>query len=228
MIANKKKFWGGVGLMIGFIVVLILFFSPTFAGKNGLDYLDNLYNSISKGSAYYIQKVSEESGPFKGTVVTVSLNMINEKQAQQTALLFKKSGAAVELSGLKLKATGDLGNILASCLSDADAMYNNDGQKVSGKYGYDEKRVLFDWWKALKEMEKDLKRQKRFKGAKIVSVVLTKAVETAYNYYGIAPRSIGDQWGVVLFSLVFYVAYTVWYGFAIMFMFEGWGMRLEH
>jgi hypothetical protein len=24
------------------------------------------------------------------------------------------------------------------------------------------------------------------------------------------------------------VAYTLWYGFAIMFMFEGWGMQLEH
>jgi hypothetical protein len=24
------------------------------------------------------------------------------------------------------------------------------------------------------------------------------------------------------------VVYTLWYGFAIMFMFEGWGMKLEH
>ncbi len=34
--------------------------------------------------------------------------------------------------------------------------------------------------------------------------------------------------GIVIFSLIFYVVYTLWYGFAIMFMFEGWGMRLEH
>ena len=34
--------------------------------------------------------------------------------------------------------------------------------------------------------------------------------------------------GVVIFSLVFYVIYTLWYGFAIMFMFEGWGLKLEH
>jgi hypothetical protein len=31
-------------------------------------------------------------------------------------------------------------------------MYRNDGEKVSGKYGYDEKRVLFNWWKAFKEL----------------------------------------------------------------------------
>jgi len=32
----------------------------------------------------------------------------------------------------------------------------------------------------------------------------------------------------VIFSLVFYVVYTLWYGFGIMYMFEGWGLRLEH
>ena len=61
MIANKKKFFGGVGLMIAFVIVLIIFFSPIYAGKNGLEYLDNLYNSISKGSAYYIPKVKKKS-----------------------------------------------------------------------------------------------------------------------------------------------------------------------
>ena len=50
MIEDGKKFWGGAGMMVGFVIVLIIFFSPTFGGKNGLDYLDNLYNSISKGS----------------------------------------------------------------------------------------------------------------------------------------------------------------------------------
>jgi hypothetical protein len=57
MIANKKEFYGGLGLLIGFVVVLAVIFSPIFKGHNGLEYLDNLYNSISKGSAYYIPKV---------------------------------------------------------------------------------------------------------------------------------------------------------------------------
>jgi hypothetical protein len=28
--------------------------------------------------------------------------------------------------------------------------------------------------------------------------------------------------------LIFYVVYTVWYGFGFMYLFEGWGMKLEH
>ncbi|MBC8456757.1 MAG: hypothetical protein H8D67_02020 [Deltaproteobacteria bacterium] len=228
MIEHKKEFYSGFGMIMGFLIVLVIFFSPIFKGQNGLDYLDNLYNSISKGSAYYIPKVKKESNKFKGNPVSVTLVMADEKKAEQTAQLFKAGGAETIVLGNQLKVMGDLGKILENCLADADAMYKNDGQKVSGKYGYEEKRVLYNWWKALKEMEKDLKKQKKFKEAKIAALVVKKAVESSYNYYNIESQKIGDRWGIVLFSLVFYVVYTLWYGFAIMFMFEGLGMKLEH
>ena len=88
--------------------------------------------------------------------------------------------------------------------------------------------MLYNWWSALKAMEFDLKQQKRFTVAKIADLVNQKAVETAYNYYGIDGQKITDRLGVVIFSLVFYVVYTLWYGFGIMYLFEGWGMQLEH
>ena len=228
MIEKKKEFYGGLGMMIAFIIVLIIIFSPIFGGRNGLDYLDNLYNSISKGSADYIPKVKEESDAFKGNAISVNLPMADKKQADQTAPLFKAGGAEALVSGSEVKVTGDLGKILENGLADADAIYHNDGKKVSGKYGYGERQVLYNWWKALKAMEKDLKRQEKFKEAKIVALVVKKALESSYNYYKIEPQKIGDRWGVVLFSLIFYVVYTMWYGFAIMFMFEGWGMKLGH
>ncbi len=68
MIADKKEFYGGLGLLIGFVVVLVVIFSPVFKGQNGLEYLDDLYNSISKGSAYYIPKVKKEIDTFAGKV----------------------------------------------------------------------------------------------------------------------------------------------------------------
>ncbi|MBE9580361.1 MAG: hypothetical protein IMF18_01940 [Proteobacteria bacterium] len=228
MIAHKKEFYGGAGMMVVFAVVLIIIFSPVFKGQNALEYLDALYNSISKGSAYYIPKVKEEVDKFSGNSVSVTLAMANEEQAKQTALLFMKGDALVNVSGTELKVTGDLAKILNNCLADADDMYNNLGNKVSSKYGYDEKRVLYNWWKASKAVDKDLKKQKLFTEAKVVASVIKKTVETSYNYYKIESQKISDRLGVVLFSLIFYVAYTLWYGFSIMFMFEGWGMRLEH
>ena len=225
---SNKEFFAGLGLMVVFVVVLILFFSPIFNGKNGLDYLDNLYNSISKGSAYYIPKVKKDAEGFKGNAVSVTLNMANEEQAQQASLLFTASGAEAVTAGPQLKVAGDLGKILEDCLEDADAMYHNRGEEVSGKYGYEERRVLYNWWASFKEMDKSLKKQKKFREAQVLELVSKKAVETAYNYYQIEPQSIGDKWGIVIISLLFYVVYTVWYGFAFMFMFEGWGMKLGH
>jgi len=127
-----------------------------------------------------------------------------------------------------LRVSGDLGKILENSLADADAMYRNDGKAVRGKYGYEERRVLYHWWKAMEEMDKGLKKQKKFQEGQVVSLVGKKAIESSYNYYQIEPQKIGDRWGTVLFSLVFYVVYTLWYGFSILFMFEGWGLRFGH
>jgi len=228
MIEKKKEFFGGIILLIGFVVILVIIFSPVFKGQNGLEYLDDLYNSISKGSAYYIPKVKAETEPFSGRSVTATIEMKDESQTQQAAALFMKSGALVNISGTRLKIEGDLGKILANCLVDADLMYMNEGQAISTKYGYNERQVLFNWWQALSAMDKALTKQKQFKESKAIDLVVKKAVETSYNYYQIEPQKISDRAFIVLFSLVFYVIYTVWYGFAVMFMFEGWGMELEH
>jgi hypothetical protein len=228
MIAKKGEFYTGAGMMAVFVVILIVMFMPVFKGHNGLDYLDSLYNSISKGSAYYIPAMQDEAKAYAGSNVKLTLTMQDETQARQTSLLFQKGGALVNASGATLSLDGDLGAILAVSLEDADLMYHNKGTAVSDKYGYDERQVLYNWWAAGNAMEKELKRQKQFKAAKIVATINKKAIETAYNYYRIEPQSISDRYGIVIFSLVFYVLYTLWYGFGIMFLFEGWGLRLEH
>jgi len=228
MIANMKKFILGLVMMATFIVVLIIFFSPVFGGKNGLEYLDDLYNSISKGSAYYIPKLRQDVQAYTGSTVDMTLKFKSTEQARQTSLLFEKAGALINVSENTLKVSGDLGAILQSCLDDSDSMYLNDGQKLSARYGYDERQVMYNWWTASKEMDNDLKKQKKFKAADMVATVEKKAIETVYNYYRIEPQKISDQYGIVVLSLIFYVVYTVWYGFAFMYLFEGWGMKLEH
>jgi hypothetical protein len=228
MIAKVKEFYTGFGLMIGFVIILVFFFLPLYEGKNALDYLDNLYNTISKGSAYYIPKAKEETARFNGSVVNITLAASGPKQAEQTALLFKASGAEAIVKDAQLQVTGDLGRIFENALADAEIMYRNEGNKLVEKYGYDERLVLFNWWKAMQEMDKDLGKQKKFKEGKAAAFVQKKAIEASYNYYKIEPQQIGDRWGTVVFSLIFYVVYTLWYGFAILFMFEGWGLKLGH
>lgn len=228
MIAAKTKFSLGLGLMAAFVAVLVMIFSPIFKGQNALEFLDSLYNSISKGSAYYIPDVKKEVQAFSKGQVSFAVAASDATQADQMAKLFRAAGSSVSVAGTQVKVDGDLTQILGSCVADSDAMYQNQGKKVAERYGYEEKRVLYNWWIACREMDKELKNQKKFKEAKLVTLVSGKAVETSYNYYNIEPQKITDRLDLVLFSLVFYVIYTLWYGFAIMYLFEGWGMRLGH
>ena len=64
MIAKKKEFYGGSVMLAGFLIVLVLMFMPVIEGHNAMEYSDSLYNSISKGSAYYIPKIKKEIDVF--------------------------------------------------------------------------------------------------------------------------------------------------------------------
>lgn len=227
MIRNRRKFYTGIALLAGFMVILGILFSPIFGGHNGLNFLDSLYNSISKGSAYYLPEVTEKTAAYVETDISVSLELAEEMTAQ-AEIIFERSGADAAVFDGGLTVSGDLGVIFQSCLADAESMYQNDGSAVREKYGMEEKQALYTWHSAFTAMEKDLNRQKRFKEAKMVGSVVDKAVDLSYNYYGIDAARISDSPWVVVFSLLFYVIYTLWFGFAILFLFEGVGMQLEH
>lgn len=226
MIADKIKFYTGLGMLAVFAVLLTTMFLPIFDGKNGLEYLDGLYNSLSKGSAYFIPELREDSSEYIGTSIDVVLETETEEQAEQTALLYQEAGAEVVTSGVELGVNGDLGIILASCLDDADAMYYEDAETITDKYGYDAMHVLHNWWVSLEEMNKELEDEDMFDEAKVVTSVNEKGVAPSYNYYGIEPETVSSRIGVVIFSLVFYVIYTVWYGFALMYLVEGLGLKI--
>jgi hypothetical protein len=228
MSSQKQSIFKGVALIGSFLVVLVFLFLPLFNGHNALEFLDNLYNSISKGSANYLPGVREEVLGFKVRPIEVSFSMDDEKQAAQTAPLFEAGGGRALAKENAVTIEGNMAGFLLNALDDAEKMYANQGENLRNKYGYDEHRVLYNWWSALKAMDFELSKQKLFKEAKLVAVVQNKAVETAYNYYGIEAQSVRDKYGVVILSLLFYVVYTLWYGFGVLYLFEGLGLKLGH
>jgi hypothetical protein len=225
---QKRALYKGIGLLLSFTVVLVLLFLPIIDGRNPMEYMDNLFNSISKGSAYYIPKVKETVQGYQGNPLALTLTMADEQQAGRLSGLLGGREVAVAVSGNQVAISGSLNTLLLQALEDADIMYVNDAERIVAKYGYNERQALFDWWSTLKALEYELNKQKRFDAAKLVALVQAKAVETSYNYYGIKAENIGDKIGIVLVALAFYVIYTLWYGFGIMYLFEGWGMNLGH
>lgn len=226
MSSRKSRLAIGITLLVSFFVVLAIFFMPIFGGHNGLNYLDNLYNSISKGSAYYIPKVQQLVEDHGSKKVALNLKMTDAATTVAVERLFTTAGATTSVEANNLMVNGDLAIIFSACLEDAEAAYHNRDGELEAKYGVGVRQTMYGWWAALGAMEKDLKRQKIFDSADLAHSVQAKTVECAYNYYGIEPQNIAEKWAIVLFSLVFYVVYTVWYGYAIMFIFEGLGFDL--
>jgi len=227
MITDKVKFYTGAAMLAGFFLLLAVIFSPIFDGKNGLRYLDELYNTISKGSAFYIPEVREEAEDYVGTPVSATITLKTAEQAEQTALLYRASGAEAVTSGASLEIDGGLGRILDTALDDAEAMYYNDADTITDRYGYDERQVLYNWFQSFSAVKAEFEDEGMFDEAELLTRTNERAIEPAYNYYGIEPEDIGDKAGIVIFSLVFYIVYTVWYGFGLMYVIEGLGLKIQ-
>jgi hypothetical protein len=244
--AQKRHMAYGIALGISFIVVLVLIFSPIFPKttegepQNGLQWADEMFNSLAKGSSYFIPKVAKSNEEFMGKMFTVSIKLgkpedkpgDGEKRAERASKLFTvNEGAKVEVNGAELKIEGDLGKVLAAALRDSETMYRNEGEKIKALYGTamktdDEKQMFRQWWNVLDKINKQFMIEKKAAESKIVSNVMKKAVEAAYNFYKVDAVKVKEKAGLMIFLLVFYVVYTMWWGFAIFFTFEGIGLSM--
>lgn len=229
MSMQKKLKIRGILMLIGFFILLATIFTPIFPGKvNGLDYMDNLFNTISKGSSYFIPETLKSSDKYAGQMIDVKIKVDNDKQAINTAKLFQVSGLEATASGKEVAVKGDMSLMLKSSLADADQMFHNNGAPVAAKYGYSEKEALYNWWTAFKAIDKSLMAQENFKEAKAFNSARSKVLEPAYNYYGVASSNYRDNVGLIVAALLFYVVYTMWYGFGLMWLFEGLGLKIGH
>lgn len=228
LIRDKKHFVKGLVLAISFLVVLGIMFTPNFGNnKNALEASDQLFNTIAKGSTYFIPDLQKKNQEFMGKTFKVDIKLKTSELGQRTAKVFKTAGAKITGEGAQLEVSGDLGQVLGAAISDSGAMFHNRDSELSAKYGLQGLDVMAAWWNGLKDVNKDLTRQKRFKEAAFVDTVIKRGVEVGYNFFGIEAGSAVSKAGMLSFSLVFYVIYTLWWGIAILFLFEGIGLEMK-
>lgn len=227
LIKDNRLFLWGIGLTLSFLAVLIYMFTPNFGdNRNAFEASDQMFNSISKGSINYIPGLTKRTETFNNSPladVTLKLDD-NTKKAIKDILNINKIEAFVTEKGLKIDSS--LGEISRAALKDSASMFNNKGVDLSSRYGISEKEVMYVWWSFLRGLDLHLKMEKRFKEASFTSEVVIKGVEVGYNYYGIEPQNAKGQAGLLTFALIFYVLYTVWWGYAIFFLFEGFGLAM--
>jgi hypothetical protein len=228
LIVNRRPFVLGCMLGVSFLGVLMLIFMPLFGGgMNGLQYADDMFNRLSKGSSYFIPKVSKGSAALVGTSFNLDLRFESPADAERAAKLLATGGVALERTETKLKVSGDLGQVLTQALDDAEAGFHNDSTTLEQRYGLPAQTALATWWQVLRQMDKVLKQERRLTEAKAVHEVMKKAIEPAHNYFGIEAERVGDMVGTMTALLSFYVLYTMWWGYAMFFLFEGFGLVMK-
>ncbi|EKO40728.1 MAG: hypothetical protein B193_0541 [Solidesulfovibrio magneticus str. Maddingley MBC34] len=228
LIRDKKLFAKGFLLMLSFIAVFLLIFSPVFpGGVNGLHFSDDLFNKLSKGSSYFIPKIAKSVTAFDGKQIAVEVKMKSADDVKTSMLLLEKVGAKGEAKGEVVVVTADLGAMLGKVVADADLLYKDEFDKLNAAYGMDGKVAMKGWWTLLNAMIKPLQKIKQIEEANIVNTVNQKAIEPAYNFAGIPAENILTKIPTVAGLLIFYVIYTMWYGYAIFDMFGGMGLSMS-
>jgi len=226
VIVNKKSFTAGVVLTVLFFLTLTGLHFPLLDGKTGMELAEEMFNSFAKGSTYLIPEMQETCKKFMGHRFMINMEMDELETTVKAAKLLAGVGAEVEQNGTVLKVSGDLGEISSNVLEDADAVFNGRGGEITDRYGYGAREIMYNWWLCFQKMEKAFNRNGSFQAAALTGEIKKKAIEPAYNFYGVESRNVNDNGGILTSLLVFYIIYTVWWGFAIYFLFEGFGIAM--
>lgn len=236
-------------LLTSFVVVLFLIFLPLYpdlkpgSRTDGLTFMDNFFNSLSKYSSDFIQEQKDRAGKANGTAVDATLTLKDYKDpkdkgkvlapatglAQQAMQVLSKNGFEANADGANLTVKGDLGKLLSAAVSDAELMYKNDGAALAGKYqGMSERAAIYAWHNTVSGLTAHFKKAGQIDTSNLALGVASKALEPAYNYYQVEAKSRIKYLLPLLLALGFYVLYTCWYGFGILYMFEAMGVKLNH
>jgi hypothetical protein len=227
LVVDTKRFLAGLAMMVSFFAVLALMFSPLFHGHNAFRAADTLFNSIAKGSSYAIPRLRDEALRYRGDRVELRLRVSDAATASTAARRLAAAGARASADGPSVELSGDLGLVLEAALDDADVLFGTDEEALRGRDGAPDRATLYAWWSVLRQMQDQLRSQERFAEAGFVEEVRARGVEMSYNFHGIAPAPARAHLGILVLALVFYVAYTLWWGYAIMLVFDGLGLQMK-
>lgn len=145
---QKKSLGIGIFLAATFFGVLALMAMPIWNGTNFVKYADDTFNSLSKGSVYFIPEIRKKAEKYSDRYIDVKIKLENEYIAKKVGLLYSEVGAKVKVkvTNNEVIINGNLGEILKSALTDADLAYKNE---LAAKHGLNGKEILYYWWISL-------------------------------------------------------------------------------
>ena len=255
LVRDKKHFVKGLLMLITFGILFCALLFPIMRDERGnhltgLQYADNVFNELSKGSSNFIPQCRQVSDTMKGKTVTVSIPYKKAELMDTAIAVFKKAGLEAKNDNGRFAFSGDLGAILGLATDMSEKLYQNDAKSVVSLLGMEAELAKVDTskfdpahkdvmaqeavalqaaravWYALSPSIKALQKQSLVGEAKAVDQVLRRAVEPGNNYYSVEPVKVKDHIVLLAAMLIFYILYTLWYGFSIFELFEGLGLAM--
>jgi len=227
MIRDRRKFFLGAAGLASFLIVLAVWLSPVFDGRSGLEWADDFFNQLSKQSAYYLPELCNQASALQGRIVAVSWPAGDAAEASRAARVLSSAGGQATADQAQVRLKGDAGALAQALLADAEQVFGGDTAALECRYGLGAKEVLYAWWTAFGAIYKQFIREGDRPASDFASAMRTRVCEPVYNFAGIEPLAVLSAPGRLAFLLAFYLGYTVWYGFSILYLFEGLGIVLR-
>lgn len=233
LIRSRKHFVAGIVMVGSFFAVCIYLLFPMLHDNygnrlTGLQFADSVFNSLAKGSSYFLPEVRQQVDTVEGKTVEISIPLAHKYSYGATRVLTKVGAeASYNRENSRLTFKGDLGSILNAAADVGDTLYYNKHKPVEEKYRMPALLVAKCWWALLHPAIQELQKQGHLEYAKVVDVTLKKALEPGNNFYMIEITKVKEHIPLVIAMLVFYILYTLWYGFGIFQLFEGVGLSMH-
>ncbi len=232
----KNEMRKGLILFVSFFIVFFIMWAPWFGkdvtgkGLNAFEAADNLFNSISKGSSYFLDSLREDNAVFDGkTALDKSIVIPSDAWRPLVVTVLDQHAQNTHVEGNTVHFQADLVSLVEAVIADASDMYHNRSAALATRYGQDEsetRAIGYAWYLFLRALENEFNHLGLFKEAKHVNEVVNRGIEVGYNFYGIEAERASSKAGILTFSLIFYVVYTLWWGYAIFYLFEGFGLKM--
>ena len=113
LIHEKGPFVRGSILLISFLVLFCVLLTPIMRDEKGnhltgLQYADNVFNELSKGSSYFIPSVREHVKTVEKVNVKVTVTMKKAELAETAVQVLTKAGMTASADGAKVSYEGNL------------------------------------------------------------------------------------------------------------------------
>jgi hypothetical protein len=228
LIVDRTKFRLGLAGLIVFAIVLCVGVTLSRNGQTALTWADTFFNQLAKDSAYCIPKARKEAAAFADVPIDVDIQAREPLDAAEMHRVITASGCrASQTADRRTRILGTMGQLSAAAIADAELAFHNDGEALQAKYEMHANDPLYCWWLVFDGLARRYVQENRSDLADFARCIAAKVLEPAYNFRGIEARNTRDNVLPMAGLLGFYILYTLWYGFSILLLMEGFGVTMK-